>query len=121
MSMTDSDDIYINLSYIAREFCEIAALKQWQSYHTPKNLASAAVVEASELLAEFQWLTAEQSYHLSAAKKQAVAHEMADVMMYLSMLCQQLDIDMMQAIQSKIEFNKKRFSSQDFTGTGSGE
>lgn len=111
-SVDRRDDKLINLSEIAREFGKIAALNAWQGYHTPKNLASAIAVEAGELLAEFQWLTPEQSCHLSAEQKQRVAGEVADVVMYLGELCNQLDIDMAMALQEKIELNKKRFSAE---------
>lgn len=107
-----SADQLINLSEVAREFGKIAALNSWQAYHTPKNLASAVAVEASELLAEFQWLTPEQSCALSGEQRQRVAAEVADVIMYLSELCRQLDIDMAAALEAKIEFNKKRFSAE---------
>lgn len=105
-------DKLINLSEIAREFGKIAAANAWQAYHTPKNLAAAVAVEAAELLAEFQWLTPEQSGNLSGEQKRRVAAEAADVVMYLSELCRQLDIDMATALETKIEFNKKRFSAE---------
>jgi len=111
-SETKPRDKLINLSYITREFREIAVLNAWQAYHTPKNLASAVAVETGELLAEFQWLTAEQSCHLSSEQKTRVANEVADVIMYLNELCNQLDIDMAAAVSSKIEFNKKRFRAE---------
>lgn len=105
-------DRLINLSKISREFGKIAALNSWQAYHTPKNLASAIAVEASELLAEFQWLTAEQSCALSLEQKQRVGSEVADVLMYLSELCNRLDIDMAVALDAKIDFNKRRFGAE---------
>ena len=99
----------LNIASINREFRAIAAINNWQSYHTPKNLAAAIAVEASELLAEFQWLTAEDSKALTPQQKSRVADEVADVIMYLTELCAQLDIDMADAIQSKIDKNKQRF------------
>lgn len=101
----------LNLAEINREFRALAAINNWRSYHTPKNLAAAVAVEASELLAEFQWLTPEESINLSAQHKSQVADEVADVIMYLTELCTQLDIDMADAIQTKIEKNKQRFKT----------
>ncbi|HWV15997.1 MAG TPA: nucleotide pyrophosphohydrolase [Cellvibrio sp.] len=113
MATTQPSDQHINLSQIVRDFREIAALNDWQAYHTPKNLASAVAVEASELLAEFQWLTAEQSHSLSAEQKQRIAYEMADVLMYLGELSEQLAIDLGAAINAKIQLNKLRFSGEN--------
>lgn len=112
MSDAKPGDKLINLSRITYEFREIAVLNAWQAYHTPKNLASAVAVEASELLAEFQWLTPEQSCNLSAEQKERVAHEVADVVMYVNELCNQLGIDVASAVSSKIELNKKRFRAE---------
>lgn len=99
----------LNITSINREFRAIAAINGWQAYHTPKNLAAAVAVEASELLAEFQWLTAEDSKRLPAQQKSQVADEVADVIMYLTELCAQLDINMVAAVQTKIDKNKQRF------------
>lgn len=101
----------LNLIEVNREFRAIAAINDWQAYHTPKNLASAITVEAGELLAEFQWLSAEESICLSAKKKEQVADEVADILMYLTELSMQLDIDIAEALQNKIKKNKQRFST----------
>jgi NTP pyrophosphatase (non-canonical NTP hydrolase) len=99
----------VNITEITQEFRAIAATNGWEEYHTPKNLAAAIAVEASELLAEFQWLTPEQSSELNSQQKAQVASEIADVVMYLTELCEQLDIDMADAIKTKINTNKQRF------------
>ncbi len=107
------EDKYINISQINRQFREIAATNEWQAYHTPKNLAAAIAVEASELLAEFQWLTSAQSLDLSTEKKILVAHEVADVIMYMSELCEQLGIDIAAAAQQKFEINQQRYINNE--------
>lgn len=101
----------IDLTEINREFRVIAAANDWQAYHNPKNLAAAIAVEASELLAEFQWLTPDESSHLNTQQQSQVADEVADVIMYLTELCAQLNINMVDALQSKIEKNKHRFKA----------
>jgi dCTP diphosphatase len=101
----------LNISDINREFRQIAAHNGWQEYHTPKNLAAAISVEAAELLAEFQWLSANESANLTPSQKQQVAGEVADLVMYLTELCVRLGIDMPEAVNAKIEFNKQRFAS----------
>lgn len=108
-------DRLLNISQINREFRQIATARKWQAYHNPKNLAAAVTVEAAELLAEFQWLTADESLNLSAANSERVADEMADVLMYLVELAAALDIDLAQAVQMKIEKNKRRFISAPFS------
>jgi dCTP diphosphatase len=107
-----SADKLLNLSNITRQFRVIGEAKAWQVYHTPKNLAAAVAVEASELLAEFQWLTAEESQTLSLEKKACVANEVADVVMYLCELCEQLNINIDEAVQAKIKINTQRFNEE---------
>jgi len=99
----------LNITKINSEFRAIAVVNEWQAYHTPKNLAAAVAVEASELLAEFQWLSAEDSKMLNPQQKSQVADEVADVIMYLTELCAQLDINMADAVKTKIDKNKQRF------------
>jgi dCTP diphosphatase len=99
----------LNITKINGEFRAIAVVNDWQAYHTPKNLAAAVCVEASELLAEFQWLTVEDSKAINPQQKAQVADEVADVIMYLTELCAQLDINMADAVQTKINKNKQRF------------
>lgn len=86
-----------------------AAERDWDRYHTPKNLASALIVEAAELLEHFQWLTQEQSQQLSPAAKKEVAHELADVLIYLTRLADQLDIDLLAAATEKMQLNAQKY------------
>lgn len=83
--------------------------RDWERYHTPKNLASALIVEAGELLEHFQWLTQEQSLHLSPEAKQEVAHEVADVLIYLTRLADRLGIDMLAAVSEKMGLNARKY------------
>jgi dCTP diphosphatase len=79
-----------------------AAERDWDPFHSPKNLASALAVEAAELLEPFQWLTEEQSKHLDERQLAAVAEELADVQLYLICLADKLDIDLLQAMRRTI-------------------
>jgi dCTP diphosphatase len=83
--------------------------RDWQPFHTPKNLACALSVEASELLEHFQWLTDAQSQAIAGDKKREVAAEAADVFLYLLQLCDTLDIDLMAAARDKVEVNRKKY------------
>ena len=91
---------------ILREF---AAAREWEQYHTPKNLAAAMSVEAAEVLEHFQWLTDEQSMAIDPARRTAVSHELADVMLYLIRLADKLGIDIVCAAHEKIAINAAKY------------
>lgn len=86
-----------------------AAARDWQQFHTPKNLAMALCVEAAELLEHFQWLSAEQSARLPARSKRAAADEIADVLLYLTRLADVLQIDPLAAAQRKLRQNARKY------------
>ncbi len=90
-----------------------AAARGWQAYHAPKNLAMALAVEVGELLEHFQWLTEEQSRQLSPGQKAEVAHELADVFIYLVQLSDSLGVDLLQAAQSKMARNALKYPAPD--------
>lgn len=83
--------------------------RDWHLYHSPKNLTSALIVEAAELLEPFQWLTQEESRNLPPAKKEAVRQEMADVLIYLVSLANCLDIDLLKAAEDKLAINAAKY------------
>ena len=88
---------------------EFAHAREWERYHTPKNLAMAMIVEAAELVEQFQWLTPEESATLSAEKHEAVRQEVADVLIYLIRLADILDMDLLDAATAKIEINARKY------------
>lgn len=88
---------------------KFAIARDWQQFHTPKNLAMALSVEAAELLEHFQWLTAEQSQRLDARTRRAVADELADVLLYLTRLADVLEIDPLAAARRKLRLNAKKY------------
>ena len=98
-----------SLDELATELRQFAGDRHWEPFHTPKNLAAALIVEAAELLEHFQWLTPEQSQDLSPATKQEVAHEIADVLIYLTRLADQLHIDMLAAASAKMALNAQTY------------
>ncbi len=83
--------------------------RNWEQFHSPKNLATALSVEASELLEHFQWLTDKQSRDLPIDKRTDVAEEMADVLLYLLQLTDKLQIDIMDAARNKLKANAKKY------------
>ena len=86
--------------------------RDWSQFHTPKNLAMALSVEASEIVELFQWLTAEESQSLSAAKRQALEEEIGDVMIYLINLADKFDIDPLRAAEKKLAINAKKYPAK---------
>ena len=80
---------------------EFAAARDWDQFHSPKNLAMALSVEAAELLEVFQWLTEEQSRNLDAAAQAAASDEIADVLLYLVRLADELGIDPVAAARAQ--------------------
>ena len=86
-----------------------AAQRDWEQFHTPKNLAMALTVEAAELQECFQWLTPEQCLTLSREDRRAVEEEIADVLLYLIRLSDVLDIDMLQAARRKLTVNARKY------------
>lgn len=97
------------LDSLAQQLRDFARARDWEQFHSPKNLACALSVEASELLEHFQWLTDQQSRSLDDGQRQAVAAEMADVLLYLIQLASSLGIDLADAAQRKIEVNARRY------------
>ena len=85
------------------------AERQWQRFHSPKNLVMALGVEAAELSEHFQWLTEEQSRMLPEDKKTKVREELADVLIYLVNLADQLGIDLLAAARDKISLNERKY------------
>ncbi|MFF4159024.1 nucleotide pyrophosphohydrolase [Streptomyces sp. NPDC001678] len=95
-----------------------AAARDWQRFHTPKNLVAALSVEASELVEIFQWLTPEQSARVMEEPSTAarVEDEVADVLAYLLQFCEVLGIDVLTALSAKIDRNERRFPAPKEAG-----
>lgn len=94
-----------------------AAERDWEQFHSPKNLAAALTVEAAELLEHFQWLTEEQSRSLAPGKRLAVSHELADVLLYLLQIADKLQIDLVDAARQKLELNASKYPAAQVRGS----
>ena len=93
-----------------------AAERDWDQFHSPKNLAIALSVEAAELLENFQWLTDEASAHLPTSQIGKVREEIADVLLYLVRLADKMDIDLLHAAEDKIELNATKYPADKARG-----
>lgn len=94
-----------------------ASERDWDQFHSPKNLAAALTVEAAELLEHFQWLTEEQSRNLAADKRAEVRQEMADVLLYLLQIADKLQIDLIAAAHDKLMLNALKYPVAQARGT----
>lgn len=94
-----------------------AAARDWDQFHSPKNLAMALIAEAAELVEHFQWLTEEQSAALPPDKKAEVAAELADVLLYLVRIADRLDVDLLAAASAKLARNESRYPAQRVKGS----
>lgn len=99
------------LDELRSETREFAAVRNWLQFHTPKNLAMAIAGEAGELVAEFQWLTPEESdpRSMTPAQRSAIVSEIADVFIYLMRLSDVLEVDLAVAVREKLKTNETRF------------
>ncbi|MBP3984226.1 nucleotide pyrophosphohydrolase [Pseudoxanthomonas helianthi] len=105
-----------NIEDLRSALRDFAAERDWDQFHSPKNLATALAVEAAEILEHFQWLTEEQSRALSGAKRDEVAEELADVLLYLVRLADKLDIDLMAAASGKLLKNAAKYPADKARG-----
>ena len=92
--------------------------RDWQSFHTPKNLAMALAIEASELMEHFQWLTPEASLAVASdpAQLAEVRDELADVLCYALAMANALDIDVAQALREKMVKNRRKYPVDEYRG-----
>ena len=109
MPQDSLDDLKAQLLAFARE-------RDWEQFHSPKNLSMALAGEAGELLEHFQWLSEEQSANLDNARKEQVALEMADILIYLIRLSERLGIDLIDAAYRNIAVIQARYPAERVRG-----
>ncbi len=98
---------------ISNDLKNFAIERDWEQFHTPKNLSMALIAEAAELIEHFQWLTPEQSKEITGEKLKDISHEMADIFIYLLRIAEQLDVDLVKATREKMAINEKRFPATE--------
>ena len=99
----------MNLSELAQELRTFARERDWEKFHSPKNLSMALSVEVAELVEHFQWLTEEQSKSLDDDVLSEISEEIADIQIYLARLADQLGIDIEDAVAKKLKINAKKY------------
>jgi NTP pyrophosphatase (non-canonical NTP hydrolase) len=105
-----------NLDKLKERLADFARVREWEQFHSPKNLSMALIAEAAELVEHFQWLTEEQSHDLNDQKRQEVSLELADILIYLIRTADKLDIDLIQAAYQKIALNESRYPVERVRG-----
>jgi len=110
MAVSDLDDLRARLQ-------AFAAARDWDRYHSPKNLWMALIVEAAELVEHFQWLSEAESAALPPEKRATVEEELADILLYLVRLADKLDVDLAEAARRKIARNAERYPAEKVRGS----
>ncbi|MFM2435856.1 MAG: hypothetical protein RL063_1839 [Pseudomonadota bacterium] len=107
--MTDPNVSIDSLGQLNQKLQQFVEARDWEQFHSPKNLAMAMIVEAAELVEHFQWSTEDESYLLTPEKREQVSHEIADTFVYLLRLAQVLEIDLIDAANKKIALNALKY------------
>jgi len=103
-----------DLDQLRRDLLRFREERDWQQFHTPRNLATSVVIEAAELIEHFQWQCDDES--MTDARRAAVSKELADVFIYLLLLSHDLGVNLVAAAQEKLSENRQRFPVDDARG-----
>ena len=105
-----------SLENLRARLAEFAAARDWDQFHSPKNLSMALIAEAAELVEHFQWLTESASQSLAPAKLAEVRLELADIQIYLIRIADKLGVDLVAAANDKIVLNESRYPAERVRG-----
>ncbi len=108
--MNELEELRIRIARFASE-------RDWDQFHSPKNLSMALIVEAGELLEHFQWLKQDESFELPQDKLAAVEEELADILVYLIRIADRLGIDLLSATDRKIRANEAKYPADIVRGS----
>ena len=108
--MNEFEELRVRVSDFARE-------RDWEQFHSPKNLSMALIVEAGELVEHFQWLKQSESRELPEEKLAAVEEELADILVYLVRIADQLGVDLIRAADKKIKSNGAKYPVEIVRGS----
>lgn len=105
------------MNELLEQLRQFAAERDWDQFHSPKNLSMALAVEASELLEIFQWMQESESLAPDAATRKRIGEELADVFVYCLLLSNKLDIDLLAATQEKLQQNAAKYPAEKVKGS----
>lgn len=106
----------LDLEALKQQLRDFIQERDWRQFHSPKNLAMALAIEAAELMEPFQWLTEEQSRSIQSEKRGAVEDEIADVLIYLVRLADELNVDLSTAVRQKLQKNAAKYPADQVRG-----
>ena len=106
-----------NLDDVKKRLRQFADERDWDQFHSPKNLSMALIAEAAELVEHFQWLTEDQSSSLTPDKLSEVRDEIADIQLYLIRIADKLNINLLDAINDKIKTNELKYPADKVRGS----
>lgn len=105
------------LDELAQSLRKFAAERDWDQFHSPKNLAAALLVEASEVLEHFQWISESQSSAVSDETRNAIALELADVLLYVVRLADKMGVDLLESARAKLAINAQKYPAEQVRGS----
>lgn len=106
-----------DLESIQKKIISFRNERDWAQFHDPKNLAEALSIEAGELLENFLWKTTEQSRNFSTEEIKNIKEELADIFIFLTYLCDEYKIDLLEEVKKKIEINKAKYPADKAKGS----
>jgi NTP pyrophosphatase (non-canonical NTP hydrolase) len=106
-----------DINAVKATIAQFAHERDWDKFHSPKNLIMALSVEVAELMEHFQWLSEAESFHLNEITAAEVRDEIADVQVYLIRLADKLNIDILQAVEQKMEKNRQKYPIEKTYGS----
>jgi NTP pyrophosphatase (non-canonical NTP hydrolase) len=108
---TTSNDGATTVAQLRALLCQFVAEREWEPFHSPKNLAMSLAIEAAELMEHFQWITIDESRAVvgDAAKREAAGEELADVLAYVLAMANALDLDLSTALREKLIKNAQKY------------
>jgi NTP pyrophosphatase (non-canonical NTP hydrolase) len=106
-----------NIKQLQQRIRDFAHARDWDQFHSPKNLSMALIAEAAELVEHFQWLTEAQSHQLPEKTRTEVEHELADIFVYLLRIADKLNVDLFEAAERKIKLNEEKYPADKVRGS----
>jgi dCTP diphosphatase len=110
------DDSNTTLQDLKARMAEFVRERDWEQFHSPKNLAMSIAIEAAELMEHFQWLTIEDSKNLTSEHMVDIGEELADIIIYSLSLSNTLGLDLSQTVLDKMEKNSRKYPSEKVRG-----
>jgi dCTP diphosphatase len=112
-----SDQRINSIEVLRERLRDFARERDWDQYHTPKNLSMALIGEAAELIEHFQWVDGDRSHLLDEKTRISVEEELADIMIYLVRIADKLNIDLYRSVERKIAINARKYPADKVRGS----